>query len=95
MPTVGVGYLVLEESKGGRPLNKSVTELFHMHDKGQVSRMELWRASITFPTIAVVSAAVTVLLLLSNLPSFSQPAYSQTNNTYPGSRIFLLCSRIS
>ncbi len=55
-----------------------------MHDKGQVSRMEFWRASITFPAIAVV--ATIVLLLLSNLPSFSQLAYSQTNNTYPGSQ---------
>ena len=56
-----------------------------MHDKGQVSRMEFRRASITFPAIAVVASAI-VLLLLSNLPSFSQLAYSQTNNTYPGSQ---------
>lgn len=52
-----------------------------MHDRGLVSRLELGRASITLPTI--VAAAATVLLL-SPLPSFSQAAYSQMNNTSLG-----------
>lgn len=56
-----------------------------MHNKGQVSRIEFWKGSITFPTIAIVAAAATVLLL-SNLLSFSQSAHSQMNDTYPGSK---------
>jgi hypothetical protein len=51
-----------------------------MHDKGLISRLDRW-GSITFPTIAVVAATV---LLLSPLPSFSQAAYSQMNNTNLG-----------
>jgi hypothetical protein len=78
--------IILCSSIGGkkrsRPLNKTVINFFHMHDKGLISRLELGRGSITLPTIAVVAAAT--VLLLSPLFSFSQAAYSQLNNTNLG-----------